>query len=171
MLKKLAKLNALQLILLAFLITGLINIAIAYFDISGLSNVRSEQTDIFFPSSKVIGTVWMLLIAGLSYSFSVVAKKNESIAKHLILLFLICVTYPFYTMGFSSLSSMILGNLVTISYGSFIVGLLWTSFKTQSFVVMFDTDLGCLCYLLNVSNLFLKTPHHTDRTRYGMNLI
>jgi hypothetical protein len=42
MLKKLAKLNALQLILLAFLITGLINILIAYFDISGLSNVRSE---------------------------------------------------------------------------------------------------------------------------------
>ena len=135
MLKKLAKLNALQLILLAFLITGLINIAIAYLDISGLSNVRSEQTDIFFPSSKVIGTVWMLLIAGLSYSFSVVAKKDESIAKHLILLFLICVTYPFYTMGFSSLSSMILGNLVTISYGSFIVGLLYTTFKTQSFVV------------------------------------
>ena len=135
MLKKLAKLNALQLILLAFLITGLINISIAYFEISGLSNIRSEQTDIFFPSSKVIGTVWMLLIAGLSYSFSVVAKKDESISKNLILLFLICVTYPFYTMGFSSLSSMILGNLVTISYGSFIVGLLYTTFKTQSFVV------------------------------------
>jgi len=135
MLKKLAKLNALQLILLAFLITGLINILIAYFDISGLSNVRSEQTDIFFPSSKVIGTVWMLLIAGLSYSFSVVAKKDESIAKHLILLFLICVTYPFYTMGFSLFISMILGNLVTIFYGSFVVGLMWTSFRTQSFVV------------------------------------
>jgi len=135
MLKKLAKLNALQLILLAFLITGLINIAIAYFDISGLSNVRSEQTDIFFPSSKVIGSVWMLLIAGLSYSFSVVVKENESIAKHLILLFLICVTYPFYTIGFSSLTSMILGNLVTISYGSFIVGLLYIPFKKQSFVV------------------------------------
>ena len=135
MLTKLANLNALQLILLALLITGLINILIAYFDISGLSNVRSEQTDIFFPSSKVIGTVWMLLIAGLSYSFSVVAKRDEYIAKHLILLFLICVTYPFYTMGFSSLSSMILGNLVTISYGSFIVGLLYTTFKSQSFVV------------------------------------
>jgi tryptophan-rich sensory protein len=135
MLKKLAKLNALQLILVAFLITGLINILIAYLEISGLSNIRSEQTDIFFPSSKVIGTVWMLLIAGLSYSFSVVAKKDESIAKHLILLFLICVTYPFYTIGFSSLSSMILGNLVTISYGSFIVGLLYTTFKTLSFVV------------------------------------
>ena len=135
MLKKLAKLNALQLILLAFLITGLINISIAYFEISGLSNIRSEQTNIFFPSSKVIGTVWMLLIAGLSYSFSVVAKKNELIAKHLIFLFLICVTYPFYTMGFSSFISMILGNLVTIFYGSFIVGLLYASFKTQSFVV------------------------------------
>ena len=135
MLKKLAKLNTLQLILLAFLITGLINISIAYFEISGLSNIRSEQTDIFFPSSKVIGTVWMLLIAGLSYSFSIVAKKDESIAKHLILLFLICVTYPFYTMGFSSLISMILGNLVTIFYGSFVVGLMWTSFRTRSFIV------------------------------------
>lgn len=135
MLKKLAKLNALQLILLAFLITGLINISIAYFEISGLSNIRSEQTDIFFPSSKVIGTVWMLLIAGLSYSFSVVAKKDESISKHLILLFLICVTYPFYTMGFSLFISMILGNLVTIFYGSFVGGLLYASFKTQSFVV------------------------------------
>ena len=171
MLKKLAKLNALQLILLAFLITGLINILIAYFDISGLSNVRSEQTDIFFPSSKVIGTVWMLLIAGLSYSFSVVAKKDESIAKHLILLFLICVTYPFYTMGFSSLSSMILGNLVTISYGSFIVGLLYTTFKTQSFVVCLIPIWVCLCDLLNVQGLFLKTPHHTEGTRYGMDLI
>ena len=136
MLKKLANLNALQLILLAFLITGLINISIAYFEISGLSNVRLEQTDIFFPSSKVIGTVWMLLVAGLTYSFSVVAKKNESIAKHLIFLFLICVTYPYYTMGFSSLSSMILGNLVTIFYGSFVGGLMWASFKMQSFVVI-----------------------------------
>ena len=135
MIKKLAKLNALQLIFLAFFITGLINILIAYLDISGLSNIRSEQTDMFFPSSKVIGTVWMLLIAGLSYSFSVVAKKNESIGKHLILLFLICVTYPFYTMGFSSLISMILGNLVTIFYGSFVGGLLYTTFKTQSFIV------------------------------------
>ena len=135
MLKKLAKSKCITAHPFSFFITGLINILIAYFDISGLSNVRSEQTDIFFPSSKVIGTVWMLLIAGLSYSFSVVAKKDESIAKHLILLFLICVTYPFYTMGFSSLSSMILGNLVTISYGSFIVGLLYTTFKTQSFVV------------------------------------
>ena len=135
MLKKLAKLNALQLILLAFLITGLINISIAYFEISGLSNIRSEQTDIFFPSPIVIGTIWMLLIASLSYSFSVVAKKNESIAKHFIFLFLICVTYPFYTMGFSSLISMILGNLVTIFYGSFVGGLLYASFKTQSFVV------------------------------------
>ena len=135
MLKKLAKLNALQLILLAFFITGLINISIAYFEISGLSNVRSEQTDIFFPSPIVIGTVWMLLIASLSYSFSVVAKKNQSIAKHLIFLFLICVTYPFYTMGFSSLISMILGNLITIFYGSFVVGLLYASFKKQSFVV------------------------------------
>ena len=135
MLKKIAKLNALQLILLAFLITGLINISIAYFEISGLSNVRSEKTDIFFPSPIVIGTVWMLLIASLSYSFSVVAKKNESIAKHLIFLFLICVTYPFYTMGFSSFISMILGNFVTIFYGSFVGGLLYDSFKTQSFVV------------------------------------
>ena len=135
MIKKLGKLNALQLIFLAFFITGLINILIAYLDISGLSNIRSEQTDIFFPSSKVIGTVWMLLIAGLSYSFSVVAKKDESISKHLILLFLICVTYPFYTMGFSSLISMILGNLVTIFYGSFVGGLLYTTFKTQSFIV------------------------------------
>tara|TARA_B100001173_G_C15712939_1_gene431051 strand:- start:22 stop:486 length:465 start_codon:yes stop_codon:yes gene_type:complete len=135
MLKKLAKLNALQLILIAFLITGLINILIAYFNISGLSNVRSEQTDIFFPSSKVIGTVWMLLIAGLSYSFSVVAKKDESISKHLILLFLICVTYPVYTIGFSSLSSMIIGNLVTIFYGSFVGGLLYASYKKQSFIV------------------------------------
>jgi len=135
MLKKLAKLNALQLILLAFFITGLINISIAYFEISGLSNVKSQQTDIFFPSSKVIGTVWMLLIAGLSYSFAKVAKKNELIAKHLIALFVLCVTYPFYTLGFSSLSSMVLGNLITIFYGSFVVGLMWTSCKTESFVV------------------------------------
>jgi len=135
MLKKLAKLNALQLILLAFFITGLINISIAYFEISGLSNVKSQQTDIFFPSSKVIGTAWMLLIAGLSYSFARVAKKNELIAKHLITLFLLCVTYPFYTLGFSSLSSMILGNLITIFYGSFIVGILYTTFRTQAILV------------------------------------
>ena len=135
MLKKLLKLNALQLILLAFFITGLINISIAYFEISGLSNVKSQQTDIFFPSSKVIGTVWMLLIASLSYSFAKVGKKNELIAKHLIALFLLCVTYPFYTLGFSSLSSMILGNLITIFYGSFVVGLMWTSCKNESFVV------------------------------------
>ena len=77
MLKKTRKIKCITAHPFSFFITGLINILIAYFDISGLSNVRSEQTDIFFPSSKVIGTVWMLLIAGLSYSFSVVAKKDE----------------------------------------------------------------------------------------------
>jgi hypothetical protein len=79
MFKKISKLNAYQLILLAFFITGVINISIAYFEISGVSNVRSSQTDIFSPSSKVIGTVWMLLIAGLLYSFFEVVKKEDVI--------------------------------------------------------------------------------------------
>lgn len=135
MIFNLSKLNLIQLILLVLLITGAINFAIFFFDIHGTTSLESNSKNFFFPSSKIIGTVWTLLMIGLAYTFSIVSKSSKFIAKGVIILFLLCVSYPIYTLGFSSVKYMILGNLITIFYSSFIVGRLFDKYKELACVV------------------------------------
>jgi hypothetical protein len=137
MLPWLSKLSTERLIALSLIFTGGVNLLIFAFDINGASALKSMQTSSFFPSSKLIGTVWTLLIVILSYSFSSVSVKSPQIAKHILGLFFLCVLYPFYTLGFSSVILMFIGNTLTVAYSFFLALLLFTKFKKEaSFVCL-----------------------------------
>jgi len=147
------KISALQAILLALAITGLINGVIFSYQTDGVTGINAQDSEYFFPSSKIIGSVWTFLVACLAFSFSRVVKQNTILAAWIFGLFLVCILYPIYTFGFSSLPNMILGNLLTIALASFISGALFTCYKLESFL----TFLVSLCvsfvsYLMFVIN-------------------
>ena len=126
--------SALQAILLVLVITRLINGVIFSYQIDGITGINAQDSEYFFPSSKIIGSVWTFLVACLAFSFSRVVKQNTTLAAWIFGLFLICILYPIYTLGFSSLQNMVLGNLLTIALASFISGALFTSYKLESFL-------------------------------------
>ena len=128
------KISALQAILLALAITGLINGVIFSYQTDGVTGINAQDSEYFFPSSKIIGSVWTFLVACLAFSFSRVVKQNTILAAWIFGLFLVCILYPIYTFGFSSLPNMILGNLFTIALASFISCALFSLYKLESFL-------------------------------------
>jgi len=132
----LKKISAIHAVISALVITGFINWIIFKLEINGVTAINSQQSEFFFPSSKIIGSVWTILVACLAFSFSRVIKKNTKLAFWLMILFLLCVFYPLYTLGFSFLPTMIFGNLVTIASASFIAGALVSSHKIESFLTL-----------------------------------
>lgn len=117
-----------QLFLLVFLVTGGINSWIALMDIEGITAQKIHESDQFFPASYVIGAVWTLLMLCLAFCFKKL-KGNICYQKGVLFLFFICVAYPIYTIGFSSLKLMIAGNLITIAISSFLSGILFEKFR------------------------------------------
>ena len=74
------KISALQAILLALGITGLINGVIFSYQTDGVTGINAQNSEFFFPSSKIIGSVWTFLVACLAFSFSRVVKQNTTLA-------------------------------------------------------------------------------------------
>jgi tryptophan-rich sensory protein len=147
------KISALQAILLALAITGLINGVIFSYQTDGVTGINVQDSEYFFPSSKVIGSVWTFLVACLAFSFSRVVKQNTILAAWIFGLFLVCILYPIYTFGFSSLPNMILGNLLTIALASFISGALLTYYKLESFLTfLVPVWVSFVSYLMFVIN-------------------
>ena len=85
------KISALQAILLALGITGLINGVIFSYQTDGVTGTNALDSEIFFPSSKIIGSVWTFLVACLAFSFSRVVKQNTILAAWIFGLFLTCI--------------------------------------------------------------------------------
>jgi tryptophan-rich sensory protein len=147
------KISALQAILLALAITGLINGVIFSYQTDGVTGTNALDSEIFFPSSKIIGSVWTFLVACLAFSFSRVVKQNTILAAWIFGLFLVCILYPIYTFGFASLPNMILGNLLTIALASFISGALFTYYKLESFLTfLVPVWVSFVSYLMFVIN-------------------
>ena len=147
------KISALQAILLALVIMGLINGVIFSYQTVGVTGINAQDSEYFFPSSKIIGSVWTFLMASLAFSFSRVVKQNTILAAWIFGLFLVCILYPIYTFGFSSLPNMILGNLMTIALASFISGALFTYYKLESFLTFLVTVwVSFVSYLMFVIN-------------------
>ena len=134
---KIRNISALQATLSALFLTGLINGLIFIFQTNGTAVTNAGGSDFFLVSSRVIGSVWTFLIVCLAFSFSRVIKKNQILAIWIFGLFLVCVFYPAYTIGFSLLPAMIAGNLLTIALASFISGALFTSYKIESLLTFF----------------------------------
>ena len=135
---KIRNISALPATLLALFLTGLSNSLIFIFQTNGTAVTNAGGSG--FPvSSRVIGSVWTFLILCLTFSFSRVIKKNQTLAIWIFGLFLVCIFYPAYTIGFSLLPVMIAGNLLTIALASFISGALFTSYKIESLLTFFIT--------------------------------
>ena len=147
------KISALQAILLALVIMGLINGVIFSYQTDGVTGINAQDSEYFFPSSKIIGSVWTFLMASLAFSFSRVVKQNTILAAWIFGLFLVCILYPIYTFGFSSLPNMILGNLLTIALASFISGALFNFYKLESFLTfLIPVWVTFVSYLMFVIN-------------------
>ena len=132
---------------------GLINGVIFSYQIDGVTGINAQDSEYFFPSSKIIGFVWTFLMACLAFSFSRVVKQNTILAAWIFGLFLVCILYPIYTFGFSSLPNMILGNLLTIALASFVSGALFTYYKLESFLTfLVPVWVSFVSYLMFVIN-------------------
>jgi hypothetical protein len=68
---------------------------------------------------------------------TIVFKSLKSQLSSLLVLILIlnCFLYPIYTLGFSILSMIILGNLTTLIFSSFIAGLIYVESKILSLLI------------------------------------
>jgi tryptophan-rich sensory protein len=135
MINWLDKRSLIQLCILVLLVTGAINGWIASMNIEGVTAQKMHQSDQFFPAPYVIGTVWTLLMLSLAFCFKKL-KGHRCYQKGVLFLFLICVAYPIYTIGFSSLGLMIAGNLITIVMASFLSGILFEKFKSLAGIVL-----------------------------------
>ena len=135
MINWLDKRSLIQLCILVLLVTGTINGWIALMNIEGVTAQKMHHNDQFFPAPYVIGTVWTLLMLSLAFCFKKL-KGHRCYQKGVLFLFLICVAYPIYTIGFSSISLMIAGNLITIAMASFLSGILFEKFKSLAGIVL-----------------------------------
>ena len=110
-----------QLILVIIFILCLINFIILFYGFKGFTHLEALKNDVYFPDGYIIGMVWTFLMTMQVYIF----KKTTNTALRKLLFFLIvgCIAYPVYTQGFSNPTLVILGNLVTMVYSSFIAGL------------------------------------------------
>jgi hypothetical protein len=135
MISWLDKRSLIQLCILVLLVTGAINGWIASMNIEGVTAQKMLHSDQFFPAPYVIGTVWTLLMLGLAFCFKKLID-HRSYQKGVLFLFLICVAYPIYTIGFSSIGLMIAGNLITIAMASFLSGIFFEKFKWIAGVVL-----------------------------------
>lgn len=109
-----------ELIFGLLIILCLINYIILFHGFKGVTQLEAVKRGAFFPKGYIIGIVWTILMIVQVWIF----KKTKKYSNRKLLLFLIlaCITYPVYTKGFSDLTLVILGNLFTMIYSSFVAG-------------------------------------------------
>lgn len=129
------KRSFIQLCILVLLVTGAINGWIASMNIEGVTAQKMHHNYQFFPAPYVIGTVWTLLMLSLAFCFKKLTGHSYY-QKGILFLFVICVVYPMYTIGFSSIGPMIAGNLITIAIASFLSGIIFEKFKWLAGIVL-----------------------------------
>ena len=109
-----------ELILALLIILCLINYIILFHGFKGVTQLEAIKREAYFPKGYIIGIVWTFLMIIQVWIFK--KTKNYTNRKLLIFLILGCITYPIYTKGFSNLTLVILGNLFTMIYSSFVAG-------------------------------------------------
>jgi tryptophan-rich sensory protein len=148
MINWLDKRSLIQLCILVLLVTGAINGWIASMNIEGVTAQKIHQSDQFFPAPYVIGTVWTLLMLSLAFCFKNL-QGHSCYQKGVLFLFLICVAYPIYTIGFSSIGLMIAGNLITIAMASFLSGIFFEKFTwLAGLLLLIPTWVVFVTYLM-----------------------
>ena len=129
------KQSLIQLSFLVILVTGIINGWVALMNIEGVMAQRVLGSDLFFPPPYVIGSVWTLLMLGLAFCFNRLHNK-KSYQTSVLFLFFVCVAYPIYTFGFSSIKIMLAGNLFTIVFATYLSGVLFEKFRYLASIIL-----------------------------------
>ena len=94
------------------------------------------------PSPFIIACVWTVLIGFMAYSQWLVLQKTTkgSWKRWLIpLLFIFCVLYPFYTMGFQNKKMIFLANIITILLSLSVALSIYTITRIGSFMIFMTT--------------------------------
>jgi len=99
------------------------------------------------PPSYIIATVWTILIGLMAYSQWLVytqikdGKGGKGLWKlYLIpILFIYCVLYPFYTMGFRNKKIVDFANVLTIILSGFIAWSIYDITQIGSYMILLTT--------------------------------
>ena len=113
-----------QLFLISFGITILINGILFSFNINESVTQPIKPEYPLLPSSWVIGLIWTVLIGFMTYTQWLLIKKTRDRKLLLLIpiLFLNCVLYPLYSQGFTNDLNQLIGNLFTIAFAAYISG-------------------------------------------------
>jgi len=97
----------------------------------------------------IIGTIWTILIGCMAYAQYLVLQKIEKIEKIdnknkyiqwlIPFLFIYCILYPFYTLGFTNKSVINFTNILTIILSAFIVYSIYDITKMGAFFISLTT--------------------------------
>ena len=109
------------------------NFIILNFGFEGVTQKIALENNIFFPKGYFIGLIWTLLVILQTIVFKSLKSQFSSLL--VLILILNCFLYPIYTLGFSVLSMIILGNLTTLIFSSFIAGLIYVESKILSLLI------------------------------------
>jgi translocator protein len=97
--------------------------------IFGLGWNTNSAPNPYLPPGWVVGTIWMVLFAAMGIArWLVVGNAEHRHAKRVAILGLLCLIYPLYTLGLSSLTIGLAGGILTGLYAIWIMpGLLRVS--------------------------------------------
>jgi len=126
------------------LFIGITIIANVYLFSSKNSYVSNSIRYRLLPPSYIIATVWTILIGLMAYSQWLVynqIKDGKGLWKlYLIpILFIYCVLYPFYTMGFRNKKIVDFANVLTIILSGFIAWSIYDITQIGSYMILLTT--------------------------------
>lgn len=121
------------LLIAALIILCTSNFIILNFGFEGVTQKIALENNHFFPKGYFIGLTWTLLVILQTIVFKSLKSQFSSLL--VLILILNCFLYPIYTLGFSVLSMIILGNLTTLIFSSFIAGVIYVESKILSLLI------------------------------------
>lgn len=136
-----------SLYILLGLFIGITIIVNAYLFSSKNSYVSNSIRYRLLPPSYIIATVWTILIGLMAYSQWLVYNqikgrtgRKGSWKLYLIpVLFIYCVLYPFYTMGFRNKKIVDFANVLTIILSGFIAWSIYDITQIGSYMIFLTT--------------------------------
>ena len=126
------------------LFVGITIIVNVYLFSSKNSYVSNSIKYRLLPPSYIIATVWTILIGLMAYSQWLVynqIKGRKGLWKLYLIpvLFIYCVLYPFYTMGFRNKKIVDFANVLTIILSGFIAWSIYDITQIGSYMIFLTT--------------------------------
>lgn len=126
------------------LFVGITIIVNAYLFSSKNSYVSNSIRYRLLPPSYIIASVWTILIGLMAYSqwlvYTILKGRKDNWKLYLIpVLFIYCVLYPFYTMGFRNKKIVDFANVLTIILSGFIAWSIYDITQIGSYMILLTT--------------------------------